>query len=1566
MIKRTMLIAAGLCAAAVASAKPLYITVPRAYGSEESPLVDVAFAGTEPVELRVLRPKELGRYITEQANLRRAYREPTTILNPGRFLARGLNAIDDPAEILLTAMDPELRRQVAPALPKRSAVGEKLSRLQEGPERLVSVPDGMEVVRTEWLNLDLGGGERGFDVPGFTDWGGGGWRSGFQERRVALRPLPAGVYLLQLVQNRVEGQVTLVVSDLNVQVKQTDGELLVRVAGRDQRAKEGATVEVYGRGGKPQSATTDERGEARIKVTEPRLLLTIRAGNDTALVDTDFYSTLAVQPDVFIYSDRPIYKPGDALRFRGLVRKPASFLAQLFTPKKRGVNVRLVNREGADVSARAVIDEYGAFAGRLTVPATLETGVVQLVAEVDGDEHQSEARVQQYVKPTFYLELHSDQDSVSPGGTIDATVKARRYAGGVPAGARYEVYLYRSVLSTPSWVDDAGMGGEGSAVTYGSVSTSEGQLAVPVRLYSSAELRSGAEGFDYSDPWASAPQFDAKGEASITVQVPELTDEDKSSRIPFKYTLTVRAQDPEASTASTSRNFFFAECDVLGQLMTSARFALVGGPAQLAVRAVTLAGRPFGATDGVVQLVLRDHDGDERELAKQSFKTGADGVWRLPLPTDRLGTLIARVTLRDRSNREWAGETQMLVIGAKGERVVRVPILAAEALPTPLAPGETARVVALFPEGWGPGGKNGGPLWVTLSGAGIHDTALLEVEGTTLVHEVPIEQRFGSAVYVSLAHPTRSGRWEERTIAFRIIPRERTLTVRVEPEQAEAKPLGLQTVRLRVTDHAGRGVAAQLSLSVVDKAVYAIQEEFRPRVLDFFYPLLRNNVSNFYSAEFQGYGYGEYLARLRQRVRAHAFAAVKPPEVERKDEDTAFWRPDIVTDSTGLATVSFKLPANQTLWVATAVAADAAGRFGEGSAEFASRGGLFVAASLPQFLRAGDRATGTVRVANTKGKKARALSLSLETAGAAVVKLDEPSLTLAAGAEKILPFELAPTSAGPLTAALRFTSDGSPRLDRRGLTVVPAALPERVAQSRLGGGALALEVPGGATLRDVELRLMPTSVAVALGSVRELLNYPYGCLEQLVATTIPNLAVYRTLKEVGALGRLDPESQTLLEEASSRSMMGLSRILNLSVKGGGFTWFGGYAETHPALTLIAVDGLTYAVEAGLLPRDEPRLVAAAQYLAAQKELPAPLEATRTYVLARLEGKKHAAEARNLLDAASGAEMYGAALAVLAAEHAGIMGEPAVKAKVAQLADESAKNLARVTSYGFGDAFWRYPLGRVGLAAILTHAASFGRLDKAAARERFITVMAGGEELSTFERSTVLLHSLWLIGEDAKGLRELAPPKLSGAGQAALRPFGAGLRARLDDAVRTVEVGSFDGVATLSATRLTPLAEVQAKQEGMSLRRSYWLLRPDGREPLAAGAAIAPGSHVFVELELDAFDGEKYRTLRSAYYVLEDAVPAGFEPVIEDKRWQSPPFALPLRHEALKYRSLNPDRATFFFDEPAWWSRSPRRIGYVMRAQFPGTFAAPPARLQDMYAPGVFAQTAAASLTIAGR
>ncbi len=1544
-----------LLVAAPAFAKPLYVTVPRSFGPNEQAQLEVSFAEKEAVELRVLKPKNLEAFIKAQQALRRAYDPPPTLANPGRALSRGINAVGSPVDLLRFSLGSTFRKTIIPALEDApTPIKEDPVQLDQGPERLIGVPANMELVRSQWLNLDLGGTDRDFTVPGFEAWNG---NSGFQDRSVRLDPLPPGVYVVQLIQGSVEGQVVLVVTDLTAVVKQTDAEVLVRVAARDQQPKAGVTVKVMA-GKQLVEGKTNENGEVRLSATEPRLIVTATLGTDTALIDTDFFSTLAVVPDVFLYSDRPIYKPGDTVRFRGVLRQPDSALARLFTPKKPEIEVQLLS-DGPVVKGKAKVDEFGAFSGQLTVPTGLPTGVLRLTAKVDGPEHQSEARVQEYVKPTFFVEVLTDEETVTPGGKITAKLRVRRYAGGAPKNTKYLVYLYRTQVDAPTWVDDSGLGGKGSAVTYGTPSTNEGTLSVPQKLYASAE--------GSGDVWEQAAAFNAEGEAEISVPVPALVAGDE--RKPWRYSVSVRARDDQGTFANAAKSFFLAESDLLGTILARQRVTRPGDLARFSVRATTLSGKPYGVTRGEVQFVLLGADGTTTNLSKQEFSTTEEGVARLEVKGEKPGVVEAQVTLKDKKGLAWTGATTTLVLGGSGEAVMQVPTLTLEALGGVMEPGDTAEVVGLLPAGWGIKEANEGSVWVTLTGAGIFKTERVPVKGQTVVYKFPIEKRFGAAVYAAIAYPSISGRWEERIAGFRIVPKERTLSVQVSPERSEAAPLTTQTLTLRVTDHLGRPVQAQVSVGVVDKAVYALQTEFRPGIVDFFYPVGRDNVSTFTSSEFQGYGYGDRIAMQLAKLPRRQFAAVKPPTRPKKEDDTVFWNPAIVTDRDGRATVSFKLNSMQTLWTVTAVAVDASGRFGEQTAEFATRGALVVAANLPQFLRQGDTATGSIRVTpGQNGPGQGTVTLDYVGQGAATLDAKTETLTLAKGGEAIVPIELKADKTGEISLGIKARGIGDPIADVKRLAVLPAAIEEDIFVSDFNGGAssvsertLELSVPKGAQVLTSRLVLAPSLVDVALSNARDMLTYPHGCIEQLVSTTVPNVALYRTLERLKKLDALDKDSLTLLSEAKSRAVQGTARILDLEVKGGGFTWFSGYSEPSIEMTLIALDGLAYATEAGLLDKNDARITETAAWLDARTDLPPGLEATRTYVLSRLQGARQAAKVRLLVQNAKPDDLYGLALAVLAAEHAGVSNEPDLKERIASLADESRKGVISNAVFKPDESFFRYPLRNVGFTAILAHAASTKDGDVERTRTRVLQLLFD-PGLSTFERSTALLHSQWLIERDIKAMKRLAPPTVEGA-RVELVPAGLGLMATVDPSANQLIIGAFDGVATWKARVRVPLEFVQPKAEGMSIARAYFVLRGDQKVALKDGESVKQGEDVYVEFTIDARNDEKWRSMRSAYYVMEDPIPAGFTVLQEDKAYRGAPLSLPLTHESLKKRSYTPERMTWYFEEKVWWSASPRVIGYVMRAQFPGSFSAPPATLDDMYATRVSARTTSAKLSI---
>ena len=147
-------------------------------------------------------------------------------------------------------------------------------------------------------------------------------------------------------------------------------------------------------------------------------------------------------------------------------------------------------------------------------------------------------------------------------------------------------------------------------------------------------------------------------------------------------------------------------------------------------------------------------------------------------------------------------------------------------------------------------------------------------------------------------------------------------------------------IRLEVKRADGSPAAGvELAVSIVDRAVYAVQAEFRPGVFDFFYPLQRNNLASFYSDELQGYGYADLLRKPN-----FALSALKSQSklAKKAMRDTAGWFPHVVTDANGMASVDADMPANITEWLVTAVGGDKQGRLGENTGQFrtVSRCGL--------------------------------------------------------------------------------------------------------------------------------------------------------------------------------------------------------------------------------------------------------------------------------------------------------------------------------------------------------------------------------------------------------------------------------------------------------------------------------------------------------------------------------------------------------------------------------------------------------------------------------------------------
>ncbi len=119
-----------------------------------------------------------------------------------------------------------------------------------------------------------------------------------------------------------------------------------------------------------------------------------------------------------------------------------------------------------------------------------------------------------------------------------------------------------------------------------------------------------------------------------------------------------------------------------------------------------------------------------------------------------------------------------------------------------------------------------------------------------------------------------------------------------------------------------------------------------------------------------------------------------------------------------------------------------------------------------------------------------------------------------------------------------------------------------------GDAAFDVNFPSNALPRSqtARLKIYPNLFSHITESVEGLLERPYGCGEQTISSTYPNLMILKFIKD----------DSPLTQKARKYLQKGYERLLGYQAADGGFTYWGGKNEADIALTAYAVRFLTDA------------------------------------------------------------------------------------------------------------------------------------------------------------------------------------------------------------------------------------------------------------------------------------------------------------------------------------------------------------------------------------------------------
>ena len=166
------------------------------------------------------------------------------------------------------------------------------------------------------------------------------------------------------------------------------------------------------------------------------------------------------EPRVYLYTERPLYRPGDEVYFKGIYRLDHD--AALSFPKDRSIKVTLEDPEYNTIETKTLpILADGSFNGTLKLSDQAKLGQFNLYAEPAGLTYSEETGkgygerfythffIEEYKKPKFKVEMLSPKSDTILGDKIPVDITASYYFGGAIQAGK----VHWSLMRDPYYFD---------------------------------------------------------------------------------------------------------------------------------------------------------------------------------------------------------------------------------------------------------------------------------------------------------------------------------------------------------------------------------------------------------------------------------------------------------------------------------------------------------------------------------------------------------------------------------------------------------------------------------------------------------------------------------------------------------------------------------------------------------------------------------------------------------------------------------------------------------------------------------------------------------------------------------------------------------------------------------------------------------------------------------------------------------------------------------------------------------------------------------------------------------
>ena len=1273
----------------------------------------------------------------------------------------------------------------------------------------------------------------------------------------------------------------------------------------------------------------------------------------------------------YIYTDRPVYRSGHKVNFKGILRKGKD----LNYIEGEDIKVHIKDSKNKEIYSKILqTDEYGTISDSLNLPDLCPSGRYNInVTDSNSYSDSIYFNVSEYRKPEFYVKIDTDRPFYIPGEPITVTVEGFYYFGKPLTRGTLDYEVKKNTYS--------------SKECYGKINTDEHGKGIFSWTVPDEQI---SKKYYYNVKIKLSDEYGREIEQYKYIYI-----------YPSHYTLSLTVDKIQYELGETS---YYEDGYKYIPVAVNRYYIKKGDILPLKVKAKDHSGKPVET-----EITVSIKNELSEEVERKILTTGKDGC----APWEYMFVKTGTYKLESYSSKDSNVRTTGTIYCYSPEDYSSDIKIFTDEKKT--GTGDRLNVLVMFPS------SSSGKALVTVEGHDILYYVIDMGETKLLDFSLDIDESYRDGFYTGVYYPYSGG---VRFVGKKIVTvrKDKYLTLSAESDKEEYLPREYAKFIIKTSDNKDKPVTSQVTMGIIDSSIYAVNEGTREDIQSFFFKSKKeiDNISHHVkqspnlisSMRFEKkdyyrkvietimnfvkwkYKWGERGAECACQALCdeEVSQSLKKPDFTREDFlDTVYFNPNIITDNNGIAEVTVPLPDNLTTWRATLLGITKDTMAGENSKNITVTKKLFARIITPRFLRERDE-TAIAGVIYNYLSSEKTVTGKLITEGP--VELSDRSdykINISSGNTGTVIWNIKITGAGSCTLKLSALTDEESDELKITLPVLPHGCEKTVSISDTTDSKIeeTLLIPGEADLSSSRclILLTPSIASSILSSIEYLVGFPYGCVEQTMSRFLPNVIVSKAFEElhlcddfignnVKAPEKIENKYGGLLKDLPDMVRAGLERLYSYHHSDGGWGWWQ-YDKSLSSMTAYVVYGLSLAEKAGYQV-DTYKINSAIKWMEKhyEKEYNLSLKAFMVYA-SIISGKVHevsrikfrhttdvpdtfpGAQLKEVFDKRDELDNYAKALLALALE----------KSNLSEEAEELAELIEKSAEIREPEAWWNGKSGSYGwtdsmiettaycLKALLAIKKESPLIEKVV---RFLSAHRKGNRWnSTKDTAAVLMtftdylkHSgelnsnfiseVFLNGKELKsvGFKE---EDIGKEGKRLLVTCQEGLKEGENKITFNIK-GHGRLYHSTSLTYYTKEEEIKASSCGFDIVRNYFVCNGEN-------------DYLFIASpEYPVYNVNLYDTIRVQlkikgkpeyeYVIIEDPKPAGCE-ILEKKgyfyRWGEK-YTQDGREWEVK-----DDRVAFFFSE---WYEEACEINYYIKVETMGTFHVMPARAGLMYNPEI--------------